>query len=155
MAGKNWNASPIEYGGFFMKHIINSVFLPAVFIFPFAAQAQMLDAAQIRPILNATKGQWVAVREWQGQDLVYFTHLLTWRCGLNKIQYSVNSNAANKNWSFIPCDETAENPMALPPGQKIYTGFDLNSVQTVTVKITYDDGAQDTVTYNRKAVQIQ
>ncbi|MEH6361800.1 MAG: hypothetical protein V7761_13850, partial [Amylibacter sp.] len=102
-----------------------------------------------------TKNNWVAVREWGGQDLVYFTHLLTWRCGLTKIQYSINSMAADMNWSFVPCDETSSNPMALSDDQKIYGNFALNSVQSITVKITYDDGAQDTVTFQRAAIQIQ
>ena len=117
--------------------------------------AQMMDAAQIRPILDATRNNWVAVREWGGQDLVYFTHLLTWRCGLTKIEYGFNGAKANRNWVFTPCDETSANPMALPGGQKIYGSFDLNSVQSITVKITYDDGEQDTVTFERTAIQIQ
>jgi hypothetical protein len=138
-----------------MRRLFSVVLMSALLFGPLMVRAQMLDAAQIRPILNATKGQWIAVREWQGQDLVYFTHLLTWRCGLSKIQYSVNSAAANKTWTFPPCDEASPNPAALPTGQKIYVGFDLNSVQSVTVKITYDDGKTDTVTYDRAAIKIQ
>jgi len=138
-----------------MKHILTSFLTAGLITCPFAAGAQMVDAAQIRPILDATKNNWVAVREWQGQDLVYFTHLLTWRCGLTKIQYSINSPAADVDWSFIPCDETSANPMALPDAQKIYGNFALNSVQSITVKITYDDGAQDTATFQRAAIQIQ
>lgn len=138
-----------------MKHIVFSVLTCIALMFSTPVNAQMLDAAQIRPILTATQKSWVAVREWDGHDLVYFTHLLTWRCGLDKIQYSVNSEAADQNMAFIPCDETAPNPMALPPEQKIYMQFDLNSVQTVTVKITYDDGVQEAVSFDRAAVKIQ
>jgi len=138
-----------------MKHIIVNLLTAGFLICPVVAGAQMVDAAQIRPILDATKNNWVAVREWGGQDLVYFTHLLTWRCGLTKIQYSINSMAADMNWPFVPCDETSSNPMALPDDQKIYGNFALNSVQSITVKITYDDGAQDTVTFQRAAIQIQ
>ncbi len=114
-----------------------------------------MDAAQIRPILDATKSSWVAVREWDGQDLVYFTHLLTWRCGLTKIEYGFNGAKPDQNWGFIPCDETSANPMALPEEQKIYGSFDLNSVQSITVKITYDDGGEDSVTFERAAIKIQ
>jgi hypothetical protein len=138
-----------------MRQSLSALLAASFSMMPVMVNAQMVDAAQIRPILNATKTQWVAVREWQGQDVIYFTHLLTWRCGLDKIDYGINSTAADKNWAFIPCDETSANPMALAPEQRIYGTFGLNSVQTITVKITYDDGGQDTVTYDRKAVQIQ
>lgn len=124
-------------------------------LLPNMAFAQLLDAAKVRPILDITKKQWVAVREWEGRDLLYFTHLLTWRCGLTRIEYSVNSTAADQVWRFKPCDLTSANPMALPPEQVIYKGYDLNSIQNVTVKITYDDGGTDTISYDRKAIQIQ
>ncbi|KAB7615465.1 hypothetical protein F9L33_01485 [Amylibacter sp. SFDW26] len=127
----------------------------AVLILPTTGFAQLLDAAKVRPILNITKTQWVAVREWEGRDLLYFTHLLTWRCGLTRIEYSVNSTAADQVWRFTPCDPSAANPMALPPEQVIYRGYELKSIQNVTVKITYDDGDTDMISYDRKAIQIQ
>ena len=138
-----------------MKQMLAGALTALILGCPITANAQMVDAAQIRPILDATKSSWVAVREWMGQDLVYFTHLLTWRCGLTKIEYSINSSDADQNWEFIPCDETAPNPMALPDAQKIYGNFVLNSVQSITVKITYDDGMQDTATFERAAIQMQ
>lgn len=138
-----------------MNHIITGLITAGLLTCPFTANAQMVDAAQIRPILDATKNGWVAVREWDGQDLVYFSHLLAWRCGLTKIQYSINSMDADQDWAFIPCDETAASSMALPDEQKIYGSFDLKSVQSITVKITYDDGGEDTVTFERAAIKIQ
>ena len=62
---------------------------------------------------------------------------------------------ADQNWAFIPCDETAASPMALPDEQQIYGIFDLESVQSITVKITYDDGGEDTVTFERAAIKMQ
>ena len=144
-----------EIMGIIMKHIMTGLITAGLLSYPFTANAQMVDAAQIRPILDVTKSNWVAVREWDGKDVVYFTHLLTWRCGLTKIEYSINSMDADQNWAFIPCDETAANPMALPDEQKIYGNFDLKSVQSITVKITYDDGGEDTVTFERAAITIQ
>lgn len=134
-----------------MKHLL----VLAVLILPNTVFAQPLDAAKVRPILDITKTQWVAIREWDGRDLLYFTHLLTWRCGLTRIEYSVNSTGADQVWGFTPCDKSAANPMALPPEQVIYKSYEMNSIQNVTVKITYDDGVTDKISYDRKAIQIQ
>ncbi len=119
-----------------------------------AAAQKFLDAAQIKPILGATKGNWVAVREYNGQDLLYFTHLLSWRCGLTNINYSINSDAADQQWPLGICDEEAANPNAMAEDQVIYGEFELQSVNSVTVTITYDDGSTDTATFERKAIQI-
>ena len=117
------------------------------------AYAQMVDAAQIRPILDATKANWVAVREWEGQDLIYFTHLETWRCGLDTVRYGINSKVADTDWALAPCDES--NPNAIPSDHLPYTATDLMSVKTLTIEIIYDDGESDTVHFERAAIQIQ
>lgn len=116
------------------------------------AHAQMVVAAQIRPILTMTKSSWVAVREWNGQDLIYFTHLESWRCGLNSVTYTINDEAP-KPWELAPCDEA--NPMAIPDGHSVYTDFPLGSIETLRIDITYDDDTTDTETYERAAIQIQ
>ena len=115
--------------------------------------AQMTDAASIRPILNATKGNWVAVREFQGQDLVYLTHLETWRCGLDGVKYGINSDVADQDWELAECDES--NPNAIPEDHLPYFAQPLNSVETIIVEIPYDDGEEETVSFGRDGVEIQ
>ncbi|MEM7242313.1 MAG: hypothetical protein AAF429_09015 [Pseudomonadota bacterium] len=113
----------------------------------------MTDAAQIRPILEMTKANWVAVREWEGQDLIYFTHLETWRCGLDGVKYGINRDTADTEWQLALCDET--NPNALPADYLPFTAVDLKSVNSLVIEITYDDGQTDTATFDRAAIQIQ
>lgn len=117
------------------------------------AQGKFLTAAEVKPILTATKNSWIAVREFDGKDLLYFSHLLSWRCGLSAIQYGINSDIAILPWPMEPCDEEAANPAAMSETQKIYAEFALNSIYFVTVKITYDDGSTDQMIYKRKSVQ--
>jgi len=116
------------------------------------AQGKFLTAAEVKPILNATKANWIAVREYDGKDLLYFTHLLSWRCGLSAVHYGVNSELANLNLPMVPCDEEAASPAALPDNQPIYAEFGLQSIYFVTIKLIYDDGTTDQMTYKRKSV---
>jgi len=114
------------------------------------------SAAEVKPILTMTKGNWVAVREYEGQDLLYFTHLEAWRCGLSEIRYSVNMGAAATVWAVEPCyeGEAAPNAIKLPDGRLPYTVLPLGSVSTVSVVIVYDDGTEDRGEYTRAAILI-
>ena len=122
---------------------------------PAAAQS-LTTAAEIRPILTATKSQWVAVREYDGRDLVYFTNLLAWRCGLEAVSFGLNGAPPQTALMMEPCHDGEASPNALKMDQGIlpYTEADLGSVQSVTVQITYDGGTTDTADYARAAVLI-
>lgn len=120
------------------------------------ARAQnFTTAAEIRPILNATQGNWVAVREFDGQDLLYFTHLLAWRCGLEAIYFRINGGD-EQQFNAEPCYEDEATPNALkgtdmPPYQRL----DLQSVETVEVRLVYDDGDEALASFERAQIQIQ
>lgn len=118
------------------------------------AQGKFLTAAEVKPILTATKGNWIAVREFNGQDLLYFTHLLAWRCGLSTVSYAINSDDPTNDWPLTACNEDSPTPAAIGEDQLIYSTHPLGSVQTVTVRLTYDDDTTDQMTFERKAIQI-
>lgn len=121
---------------------------------PLAAQS-MTTAQEVKPILNVTKAQWVAVRPYEGQDLLYFTNLLSWRCGLDHIYYSVNG-AEETEFVAEPCYEDTAQPNAIEAAtlDAVLVPFALDSVETVDVRIVYDDGTEDTAAYERTAIQI-
>lgn len=114
----------------------------------------LTTAAEIRPILDMTKPQWIALREYDGQDLLYFSHLLAWRCGLTSVAYGLNGAPAETPFDMEPCyeDEAVPNAIKAEDGRMIYIIQPLGSITSITVQVTYDDGSTDTADYVRKAV---
>ena len=124
-------------------------------IMPGAIRAQnFTTAAEIKPILEATRASWVAVRAYDGRDLVYFTHLMAWRCGIAEIHYGLNGVAAETLLPIEPCYEAEAVPNALKAdsGVEIYLSEALGSVQSVTVRLLMDDGSELVADYPRAAV---
>ena len=116
------------------------------------AQAQT-TTAEVKPILTMIKGMWVAVREYDGNDLLYFTMLESYRCGLDGVKYGINTDVPDQVWEQETCyvDEAAPNAMKMEDGLPFIT-LELGSVESVVVEITYDDGTTDSETYERKAI---
>jgi len=136
-----------------MQRLLISVL--AVWIATPLLAANFTTAAEVKPILGATKANWVAVREFNGQDLLYFTHLEAWRCGLDQIRYFVNDGKP-RVWETEPCydDTNTPNAIKMPDGHLPYTVLPLGSVYSVTVEITYDDGTRESETFERAAIMM-
>lgn len=115
---------------------------------------KFLTATETKPILTATKGNWVAVREFNGQDLVYFTHLLSWRCGLYEINYAIN-NGPMQSWPMPVCHAEGPSPNAITEADGLpYISLELGSVQNINVEILYDDLSVDSASFDRAAVKM-
>lgn len=117
---------------------------------------QFTTATEVRPILDATSGSWVAVRNYEGQDLVYFTQLLAWRCGIWDISYGINGSPTDNVFPMEPCHENTNSPNALTDVANFlpYITLAENSVQSLSVRITLDDGSVLTQSYDRPAIQM-
>lgn len=110
-------------------------------------------AAEVRPILEATKASWVAVREYDGNDLVYFTQALSWRCGLEAIRYGINGAPAETVLEMEPCHTDTAQPNALTmESGTIYLTLPLQSVESVAVQLVLDDGTVIDAKFDRKSV---
>lgn len=82
-----------------MKRIstfIVSVLLLAVFSLPSIA----MPPKQMKQILNMTKNNWVSFRDFNGKQLIYFTHLESYTCGIKEVRYSINSDDLDKVWEL-------------------------------------------------------
>lgn len=120
---------------------------------PLMAEAQQFTTAdEVKPILSATKANWVSVREYEGQDLLYFTHLMAWRCGIDAIYYSING-AAEVKWQGEPCYMDEVQPNAIKAeGSLPFIGFGLQSIQSVDIHLIYDDASEDRAHYERASI---
>lgn len=109
-------------------------------------------AGEVKMILTATKPSWVAVRLYDGHDLIYFTQILSWRCGLVAMEYAINGGAMQP-YDLPECHTDTASPNALvgEEGMPIM-GLPPESVQSIDVKITYDDLSTDTASYQRAQV---
>ena len=113
-------------------------------------------AIEIRPILGMTKNNWIGVREYEGQDLIYFTHLMAWRCGLWDIRYGINGEPATNVVPMEPCNEDFAQPNVMVDIANYlpYVAYPLGSVESVYVEIVYDDGTADFGQFDRNEVRI-
>ena len=129
----------------------------AVVLIASAAQGQdFTTAAEVKPILMMTRASWIALRPDDGNDLLYFTNALAWRCGISEIRYGVNGAAAETVLAMEPCYEGEATPNALKMDRGImpYVVLPLESVKSVAVVVVFDDGSEEPASYQRKAVLI-
>ncbi len=135
--------------------IRNSVTVALLLAWPNLASAQnFTTAAEISAIIDAIRDDWIAVREWEGNDLIYFTNPMAWRCGMSEIRYGLNGAPAETVLPMEPCYEDLPNPNVLlvDQGVDLFVTEALKSVQTVSVVIVLDDGSEKTAEFKRADV---
>lgn len=122
---------------------------------PQLATGKFTTALEVKPILNATRGNWITLREYQGQDLVYVTHLWAWRCGLLEIRIGINGNTP-EIWPMPECHMDQPTPGAILDTDGLpYRGYGLGSVALIEVQLTYDDLTTAGAKYNRDGRLVQ
>ncbi len=88
---------------------------------------------------------WVVIQPNPGdasQTLVYFTHLVSYRCGIETAVYGFDGGPLDKAFDLPPCDEA--NPMAMPPD--FMPMFEPPpGIKSMQIQVTYKDGTQSPV----------
>lgn len=121
-----------------------------------AFAASFTTADEIRPILEATRPHWVAVRTVAGRDLLYFTQLESWRCGLTSITFQVNGDPETYTKFMEPCYEGTPAPNAFQQeSHQPYVTFPADMIESVAVTITYADGETGTASYTREDIDLR
>lgn len=111
-------------------------------------------ATEVKPILTATKANWVGLRDYGGNDLVYVTHLWAWRCGLSAMAMSINDGPM-KDVPLPECHLEYASPNAILEGDGLpYMTYRQGSVERITVQVIYDDLSQDTATFSGNEIRI-
>lgn len=127
---------------------------PGLVAEPQMPSGKFTTAAEVKPILSATQGNWVAVREFNGKDLLYVTHLWGWRCGLHAMAISVNDEPM-QNWPLPPCHMKYTTPNAILEEDGLpYLSLRLGTVETIEIQIVYDDLSMERARFERGNVLI-
>lgn len=112
------------------------------------------SALEVKPILEATKANWIGVRDYGGNDLVYVTHLWGWRCGLAAMALSVNDGPL-QNMPLPDCHLEYATPNAILEQDGLpYLTYPQGSVAKVTIQLVYDDLTRDIAHFERNQVLI-
>ena len=93
-------------------------------------------------ILDLTKGSWAYFRDFNGRQLIYFTHLEAYRCGISRVRYSLNTQALDHEWKLQPCDPQAPNNITT---DMPYIALPLGTASSITVQLTFNNGAKSHV----------
>ena len=127
-----------------MKRLICVFFLTMLVLtsasfYPVAAQGL---AGQEPKLLDLTRGSWAYFRNFNGRQLIYFTHLEVYRCGITQVRYSLNGDALDREWKLQPCDRKKPNQVTT---DKIYISLPLKTAQSISVRLTFTDGHQSPI----------
>ncbi|MGH1350810.1 MAG: hypothetical protein ACRBBN_08385 [Methyloligellaceae bacterium] len=92
-----------------------------------------------KDILGQTRTSWVSYRDFDGKLLVYFTHMISYRCALKEVRYSIDNSDLDKVFPVPECDP--KNPYSVPTDSKIYMEAPKDT-KFFTVQVTYHDGTK-------------
>lgn len=94
-------------------------------------------------IHNSLGDQLLAFKEDGDQDVIYFTAILAWRCGVQELYYGLNDDLAVTQFPLEPCYRELRNPNT---NKEMGTTFPFfikvpkGSAQKVKLRVIYEDG---------------
>jgi hypothetical protein len=99
-----------------------------------------------RRTLEMTAGAWLSFREFNGL-LLYYTHLMSYRCAIREVRIGVDSTVPNKAIPLGECDP--KHPYEIPAKAQPYLKLP-PTTKMVSVELTYHDGSvSETKTFRR------
>ncbi|MBZ9881929.1 methyl-accepting chemotaxis protein [Mesorhizobium sp. CA10] len=95
-----------------------------------------------KQILDQFWTSWIAFDAGGNRGLVYFTQMLSFRCAIRQVHYSLNGTELDKEIKMPPCD--AKDPYAIPSDYQPYFKVK-DDVKSMAVQVTYTDGTKSPV----------
>ncbi|WP_031197072.1 chemotaxis protein [Mesorhizobium sp. L103C131B0] len=95
-----------------------------------------------KQILDQFWTSWIAFDASGNHGLVYFSQMLSFRCGIKEVRYSLNGTALDREIKLPPCDK--KDPYAIPYDYQPYFKVPEN-VTSMAVQVTYTDGTKSPV----------
>ncbi len=126
--------------------------IAALMLAPSAQAQNFTTQAEVQPIIEMTRANWIALAATGTEDLLYFTHLMAWRCGIEAIYMGVNGNEPIIRVMMEPCHRDSNQPNAIrvPP----MLGFAPDALQSVSIRITFPDGQELREDFERAAIRL-
>jgi Caspase domain len=103
----------------------------------FDPQAALAESE--KKILEELWTAWIDFRDWNGAMLVYFSHLVTYRCAIQEVHYGYNGGPVDQVYKLPPCNIL--DPNSLPEDAKIDMKIPPKT-KSMQVQLTYLDGTQ-------------
>jgi hypothetical protein len=135
----------------FGRSVLLAVIFPALTCTVSLAQAQ--DAATPPSDLTSPEGaafihqtlkdQILSFKEDGDIDYIYFTGILSWRCGVQELYYGLNDDLAVNQFPLEPCHRDLRQPNTSKDRDMTYPFFitvPKGSAQKVKIRIIYEDG---------------
>ncbi|WP_234713392.1 caspase family protein [Rhodopseudomonas palustris] len=114
--------------------------------FPIKFEPEAALLRDQRKILDMTATSWLSFRQFNGL-LVYYTHLLSYRCAIREVRIGIDSAVPDKVLTMPACD--MRDPVAIPSSAQPYLKLAPN-VTSVSVELTYRDGSVSEIKTFRK-----
>lgn len=120
---------------------------------PLAAQPTDFTTAEGAAYIHQQiKDQIVSFKPEGDQDIIYFTAILGWRCGMRELFYGINGGLAVNQFPLEPCYRELRSPNTMKDSGTTYPFFitvPTGSAQSVTLRAIYDDGTTATFVSER------
>ena len=103
-------------------------------------------------IHQSIKDQIISFSEDGDQDIIYFTAILAWRCGVQELYFGLNNDPIVTALPMEPCNRDLRQPNQSKFRDLTYPLFitvPKGSAQTVTLRVIYENGTTATFTSER------